>query len=86
MALGSAAKLLVVPVLALAFYRALGVSGPDPRVGMIMMACPTAVVSYVMASQLEGDVELSGNIVVLTTAASPLTITGWPFPLRLLGW
>ncbi len=82
----SAAKLLVLPLLALAFYRALGVSGPDLRVGMIMMACPTAVVSYVMASQLQGDRELSGNIVVLTTAASPLTITGWLFLLRLLEW
>jgi len=35
-----------------------------------MLACPTAVVSYVMAEQLGADDRLAGGIVLLTTIAS----------------
>jgi malate permease and related proteins len=79
-------KLVVVTGLALALYRWMGVSGPDLRIGMIMLGCPTAVVTYVMASQLEGDTDLSGTIVITSTVASAVTITAWLFLLRAMGW
>jgi len=85
-ALAASMKLVLLTALALAAYRAMGVGGEELRVGVIMMGCPTAVVTYVMASQLAGDVALAGAIVILSTAASAATITGWLFLLRLLGW
>lgn len=79
-------KLVVLNALGLAFFRWMGVSGQDLQVGMIMLGCPTAVVTYVMASQLSGDTDLAGTIVITSTAASAVTITGWLFLLRFMGW
>lgn len=85
-AAAAAMKTLLLAALGIALYRWMGVSGDDLRVGAIMMGCPTAVITYVMASQLKGDPDLAGTIVVVSTAASCLTITGWLLALRLLGW
>jgi predicted permease len=79
-------KLVVLTGLGLALYRWMGVAGTDLRIGMILLGCPTAVVTYVMASQLAGDTDLAGTIVITSTAASAVTITGWLFALRALGW
>jgi predicted permease len=46
------------------------------------MACPTAVVSYIMAREMEGDAPLAGAIILGTTALSLATLVGW---LALLG-
>jgi hypothetical protein len=51
-----------------------------------MLGCPTAVVTYVMAARLRGDTDLAGTIVIVSTAASAVTITGWLFLLRFMGW
>jgi len=40
----------------------------------------------VMAARLRGDTDLAGTIVIVSTAASAITITGWLFALRALGW
>ncbi|MEW6720228.1 MAG: AEC family transporter [Thermodesulfobacteriota bacterium] len=85
-ALAALLKLVVVTGLALAFYRWMGVGGDDLRVGVILLGCPTAVVTYVLASQLMGDIDLAGTIVITSTAASAFTITGWLFLLRAMGW
>jgi predicted permease len=79
-------KLVFLTGLGLALYRWMGLSGTDLRIGVIMLGCPTAVVTYVMASQLSGDTDLAGTIVITSTAASAVTITGWLFALRALGW
>lgn len=79
-------KLVVLTGFSLALYRWMGVSGDDLRVGIIMLGCPTAVVTYVMAAQLSGDTDLAGTIVITSTAASAVTITGWLFLLRAMGW
>jgi len=79
-------KTLLLTALAVAAYRWMGISGDDLRVGAIMMGCPTAVITYVMASQLKGDTDLAGTIVVVSTAASAVTISGWLFLLNAAGW
>ena len=79
-------KVVLLTAMGLVVYRALGVSGDDLRVGTIMLGCPTAVVTYVMASQLKGDPDLAGTIVIVSTAASAFTITGWLFFLKAFGW
>jgi len=87
LALGAAfLKLVLLTGVGLLLYRWMGVTGVDLRIGVIMLGCPTAVVTYVMASQLSGDTDLAGTIVITSTAASAITITGWLFALRALGW
>jgi predicted permease len=39
-----------------------------------------------MAARLRGDTDLAGTIVIVSTAASAFTITGWLFVLRFMGW
>ncbi|HEU5361323.1 MAG TPA: hypothetical protein VFU42_09245, partial [Candidatus Deferrimicrobiaceae bacterium] len=85
-ALAAGMKILLLTGIAVAVYRWMGLSGEDLRVGAIMMGCPTAVITYVMASQLKGDPDLAGTIVVVSTAASAATITGWLFFLSAAGW
>lgn len=78
----AAMKAVLVPALGLLAYRMMGVSGDDMRIGIIMLGCPTAVATYVMASQLEGDTDLAGTIVVFSTVASLFSITAWLYFLR----
>ena len=76
----------VLTGIGIALYRWMGLSGDDLRIGAIMLGCPTAVVTYVMAARLRGDTDLAGTIVIVSTAASAVTITAWLFLLRALGW
>ncbi len=85
-AIAAGIKILLMTALAVALYRWLGLAGDDLRVGVIMMGCPTAVVTYVMASQLKGDTDLAGTIIVVSTAASAVTIAAWLFLLNAAGW
>ncbi|MGB3399117.1 MAG: AEC family transporter [Candidatus Deferrimicrobiaceae bacterium] len=85
-ALATGMKVILLTALAVAVYRWMGLAGDDLRVGVIMMGCPTAVVTYVMASQLKGDTDLASTIIVLSTAVSAVTITGWLFFLSAAGW
>ncbi len=75
-------KLVVYPGLVLLGLRWLGLSGTDLTVPLLIMASPTAVVSYVMAREMKGDAELAGAIVIGTTSLSLLTYIGW---LALVG-
>jgi len=85
-AAASAMKIVLLTGIGIAAYRWMGVSGDDLRIGAIMLGCPTAVITYVMASQLKGDPGLAGTIVIVSTAASAFTISGWLFFLRAMGW
>jgi hypothetical protein len=85
-ALATFLKGVVLTGIGIVLYRWMGLSGEDMRIGAIMLGCPTAVVTYVMAARLRGDTDLAGTIVIVSTAASAITITGWLFFLRALGW
>jgi predicted permease len=85
-ALAAFLKVIVVTGLALAIYRWMGVSGTDLRIGVIMLGCPTGVITYILATQLQGDADLAGTIVIVSTVASAFTMTGWLFLLRAMGW
>ena len=53
---------------------------------LIMFGAPTAVSSYPMAQQMEGDGELAGEIVVFTSGFAIFTIFVWIFVLKQLGF
>jgi predicted permease len=85
-ALAAFLKGVILTGIAIVLYHWMGVSGDDMRIGAIMLGCPTAVVTYVMAARLQGDTDLAGTIIIVSTATSAVTITGWLFLLRFMGW
>jgi predicted permease len=76
-------KLLVYPALVLLALRALGLQGTALGVPVLIMASPTAVVSYIMAQEMQGDGKLAGAIIIGTTSASLLTYILWLAILRI---
>ncbi len=53
----------------------LGLVGTELKVILILCAVPTAVSSYVLADQMEGDGNLAASSVVISTACSFLTLS-----------
>jgi len=73
----AAAKLVVVPLLVLLVLRQLGLTGVALGVPVLVAACPTAVISAIMAREMRGDARLASAIVVGTTLFSLATLVGW---------
>ena len=78
-------KLVFVPALMLTIAILLGFQGVNLVVLMVLFASPTAVASYTMACSMGGDGELAGQILVLTTLFSIVTIFAFTFLLDSMG-
>lgn len=73
--LGSAlVKTVASPVLGWVVGRALGLGGLELKLVMIIMACPTAIISYTMALELKGDEALASGTIVLSVLASLVSL------------
>ncbi len=70
----SAIKTGAAPVIGYFVGRAMGLPDNHLLIAVIFLACPTAVVSWVMAEQLDGDKHLAAGVVVLSTLLSMITI------------
>ena len=79
------ARLIIVPLVAMLVFIPAGFRTIELSVLLCIFATPTAVSSYVMASNMGCDGELSGQIVVLTTVGSSLSIFLFIFVLRNIG-
>jgi predicted permease len=79
-------RLLVVPILALSVFVGMGFRNVELSVLLSIFATPTAMASYIMAKNMNNDGELSGQIVVLTTACSCITIFLIIYFLRSWGY
>ena len=75
-------KLVIYPSLILILLRAAGLTGLALSVPVLICACPTAVISYVMAREMRGDEHLAGAIVIGTTVTALATLVGWLLILR----
>ncbi|MCP4549874.1 MAG: AEC family transporter [bacterium] len=73
----SSIRLALHPVLTLAALYLIGTRGMDLTVPVLLATSPTAVLSYVMAREMEGDASLAGTIVIATTVASLVTVPLW---------
>ncbi|MDL2223409.1 AEC family transporter [Bacteroidales bacterium OttesenSCG-928-M11] len=82
----TAARLIIVPVIALIIFVQLGFSGVDLAVLISIFATPAAMAGYIMAKNMGNDAELSAQIVVLTTACSCITIFFIIYFLRSWGY
>ena len=76
-ALVSVMKLVVYPALVYFGLVMLKFEGVDLEVPVLLMATPTAVVSYIMAKEMNGDEKLAGAIIIGSTTASILTMSAW---------
>ncbi|WP_419175509.1 AEC family transporter [Desulfosediminicola sp.] len=77
-------KIIVMPLVAIPLLLALGVTGQDLGVGIILLAAPTATAAFIMAQQLKSDVELTGTIIMLSSLCSVATYTGLLYLLSIL--
>ncbi|WP_034601901.1 AEC family transporter [Clostridiisalibacter paucivorans] len=83
---GSAIKLIVQPIIYIPIALFLGIRGNGLLVLYIMYGSPTAVSSYVMASNMNGDVELASDIFIITTLFSVITFTIGIYTFKVLGF
>ena len=74
-------KLIVAPLIATITGYMLGYTGTDLGIIFILFACPTAIVSFILADAMTPHGEIAGNIVLTTTLVSSITI---PIGLMIL--
>lgn len=70
-------KLMLLPALGLTFFHFLGLHRVEYLPALILLASPTATVTYVMASEMAGDADLATAAISVTTLASAVTFTLW---------
>lgn len=80
------ARLIIAPVTTLFIFIQLGFRNVELSVLISIFATPTAMASYIMSKNMGNDGQLSGQIVVLTTACSCVTIFLLIFFLRSWGY
>lgn len=69
-----ALKVFVMPVVALAVFTLLGAAPTTVQAGVVMVAAPTAVSTYVYVTELGGDPRLASMNVFATTVVSVATL------------
>lgn len=80
------AKLLLLPAAALAVSSIMSFGPLESFVYFTMFATPVAAASYPMASNMDGDSSLAGELVVLSTCLSVITIFLWVFFMNSYGF
>lgn len=77
-------RLLISPLIMVALGVMLGLRNEMLVPVLILFGAPTAVSSFTMAQQMDGDGDLAASVVVFTTALSIVTIFLWIFALKQL--
>lgn len=72
---GSLLKVMLAPLAGLLAALLLSLGHAETRVALILLACPAATVSYVMAEQLGGDDKLAASIVLISTVLSIVSLS-----------
>jgi hypothetical protein len=70
-------KLMLLPALGLALFYFMGFDRVEYLPALILLASPTATVTYVMASEMAGDADLATAAISVTTLASAVTFVLW---------
>ncbi len=78
-------KLVLLPFMAALILLLFGVRGQDLAIGVLFAGTPTATAAYIMAQQMQGDAELSGSIIMLSTLLSVVTYTIALYFLKAMG-
>ncbi len=78
------ARLIVIPMIVLAFAIWLGFSGEALVCLMVAFGGPVAISSFAMVQQIGGDEKLAAQVIVVSSAACLVTLFGWIFTLSYL--
>jgi predicted permease len=70
-------KLILLPGIGYLMYRICDVAATVYLPGIILLASPTATVTYVMAKEMKGDSELAVATISVSTLLSAITFTLW---------
>jgi len=70
-------KLVLLPFVGYAAYLGLGLEKAVFMPGLVLLAAPSATVTYVMAAEMHGSPDLASATVTLNTLLSALTYTLW---------
>jgi len=76
----SGLRLIGGPLLALLVARGFGLEGVARQSGVLQASMPSAVITTILAAQYDAEPDFVTSVVVVTTLASPLTLT------PLLAW
>ena len=77
-------RLVVAPAIFITAAAALGFRGVALCGIMAVFSGPCAVSSYTMACEMDGDGDMAGELLLLTTGISCFTMFGWIFLLKTL--
>ena len=70
-------KLVLLPGLGLLLFRSLGVSSTEYLPGLILLASPTATITYVLAREMHGSPEFAAANISASTLLSAITYSLW---------
>jgi hypothetical protein len=73
----SVIKLFLLPALGFTLYRLLDVALQDYLPGLILLASPTATITYVMAKEMSGDTDFAVAALSTSTILSAVTFSLW---------
>ncbi|WP_185236565.1 AEC family transporter [Teredinibacter franksiae] len=74
-AMATALKLVILPLIVVLGAIAYGFRGEALGVLFLMMSAPTAAAAYIMSKQMSSHGTLAAEIITLSTALSPITVT-----------
>jgi len=67
-------KVALTPLIGFAIALLIGLGSGETRIALIYLACPTAVLSFIMAENLGGDGKLAAAIVLISTILSVVSL------------
>lgn len=76
-AVSTVLKLVMLPLAGFLLFRLLGVGTTQAETAVILLASPSATVTYVMASEMGGKPDLAAAAVTISTVLSIVTYTMW---------
>ena len=82
--IASFVKLFLMPAIIVPAAVYFGFRGSALATLLIMAGTPTAISSFIMAKNMNGDAALASGIVTITTLISAFSLTVWIFALRTL--
>ena len=68
-------KVIIAPIIATSIGYFMGYAGFELGIIFILFACPTAIVSFVLADAMTPHGDIAGNIVLTSTLVSSITIS-----------
>jgi hypothetical protein len=81
----SVIKIFIIPLVLTYTAYLFGFRGADLGIMFVIFACPTAIVSFIMAEAMGANSKLAGNIVLISTVGSVFTFAIGIILLKSLG-